>query len=44
MALFAQYAYAAAQEALEDAGIQNMTDEEREKVVCLSTSISSSLV
>jgi hypothetical protein len=38
MALFAQYAYAAAREALEDAEIQNMSDEEREKVVRLSIS------
>jgi 3-oxoacyl-[acyl-carrier-protein] synthase II len=35
MALFAQYAVAAAQEAIEDANIQNLSSEERETVVCL---------
>jgi 3-oxoacyl-(acyl-carrier-protein) synthase len=35
MALFAQYALAAAQEAIEDAGLQHMSDEEKEQVVCL---------
>jgi hypothetical protein len=34
MALFAQYALAAASEAMEDAGLQNLSDEERENVVC----------
>jgi len=35
MALFAQYALAAAQEAIEDAGIQYMSAEEKERIVCL---------
>lgn len=39
MALFAQYAYAAAQEAVRDAGIQDMSDEERESVVRISISM-----
>jgi 3-oxoacyl-(acyl-carrier-protein) synthase len=34
MALFAQYAMAAAQEAVEDAGLQNLSESERENVVC----------
>jgi 3-oxoacyl-(acyl-carrier-protein) synthase len=33
MALFSQYAVAAAQEAIEDAGLQDMTEDERENVV-----------
>jgi 3-oxoacyl-(acyl-carrier-protein) synthase len=33
MAIFAQYALAAASEAMEDAGLQNLSDEERENVV-----------
>jgi 3-oxoacyl-(acyl-carrier-protein) synthase len=33
MALFAQYAYAAAQEAVKDAGVEDMSDAERENVV-----------
>jgi 3-oxoacyl-(acyl-carrier-protein) synthase len=36
MALFSQYAVAAAQEAIEDAGLQDMTEEERENVVRLT--------
>jgi 3-oxoacyl-(acyl-carrier-protein) synthase len=38
MAMFAQYAVAAAQEAIEDANIQNLSSEERETVVCLCSS------
>jgi 3-oxoacyl-(acyl-carrier-protein) synthase len=38
MAMFAQYAVAAAQQAIEDAGIQNLSSEERETVVCASAS------
>jgi 3-oxoacyl-(acyl-carrier-protein) synthase len=33
MALFAQYAVAAAAEAIEDAGLQNLSDAEKENVV-----------
>jgi 3-oxoacyl-(acyl-carrier-protein) synthase len=35
MALFAQYAMAAAQEAVEDAGLDKLSDADREKVVCI---------
>jgi 3-oxoacyl-(acyl-carrier-protein) synthase len=38
MALFAQYAYAAAQEAIDDAGISSMNDDERSKIVGCVTS------
>jgi hypothetical protein len=34
MALFAQYAMAAAQEAVEDSGLDTLSDRERENVVC----------
>lgn len=40
MALFAQYAYAAAQEAINDAGIDGMNDDKRAKIVRLVTSVS----
>jgi len=33
MALFAQYAYAAAQEAILDANISNLSEQERDRVV-----------
>jgi 3-oxoacyl-(acyl-carrier-protein) synthase len=39
MALFAQYAYAAAQEAVKDAGVQEMSDAEREPVVSLQNRV-----